>query len=178
VDCTAVTVILRKRFDSLCFWTFRVLSGLAEPAYAGPVYTGIISGVLQIPQYVAGKGTVRKILGMPNSTSAPAEKNLSNAIKIDEAQVQQHFGEKQCSSPIQRAPDMQASLCGSNSAEIRGFLYDTGISFDSSPFEEKLCITKEMTAFGLKIALQGFFLVGAEVIELPPNLLAILSCRM
>jgi putative transposase len=30
---------------------------------------------------------------MPNGTSAPTEKNLSNVIKIDEAQVQQHLGE-------------------------------------------------------------------------------------
>ncbi len=30
---------------------------------------------------------------MQNSTSAPAEKHLSNVIKIDEAQVQQHLGE-------------------------------------------------------------------------------------
>ena len=67
-DCTAVNVILRKRFDSHCFWTFRVLSDLAEPAYAVPVFTGIISSVLQIPQYVAGKGTVRKVPGMPNKS--------------------------------------------------------------------------------------------------------------
>ena len=67
MDCTAVTVILRKRFDSLCFWTFRVFPGLAEPAYAIPVYTGIISSILQITQYVAGKGIVRKIPGMPNN---------------------------------------------------------------------------------------------------------------
>lgn len=30
---------------------------------------------------------------MQNSTSAPAEKNLSNVIKIDQAQVQQHLGQ-------------------------------------------------------------------------------------
>ena len=66
MDCTVVTVIIRKCFDSLCFWTFRVLSGLAKPAYAGPVYTGIFYDVLQIPQYVAGKGIVRKILGIPD----------------------------------------------------------------------------------------------------------------
>ena len=30
---------------------------------------------------------------MQNSTSAPAEKNLSNVIKIDEGQIQQHLGE-------------------------------------------------------------------------------------
>jgi len=68
VDCTGVTVILRKRLDSLCFWAFRILSGLAKPVYAGPVYTGIISGVLQIPQYMAGKGIVRKIPRMPNKS--------------------------------------------------------------------------------------------------------------
>ncbi len=66
VDCTVVTIILCKRFDLLCFWAFRVLSGLAEPAYASPVYTGIFYHLLQIPQYVASKGIVRKILGMPN----------------------------------------------------------------------------------------------------------------
>ena len=66
VDCTVVPIIIRKHFDSLCFWTFCVLSDLAEPAYAGPVYTGIFYDVLQIPQYVASKGIVRKILGMPN----------------------------------------------------------------------------------------------------------------
>jgi hypothetical protein len=68
VDCTAVTVILRKRFNSLCFWTFRVLSGLAKLAYAVPVYTGIIYSGLQIPQYVEDKGIVRKIPGMPNKS--------------------------------------------------------------------------------------------------------------
>ena len=66
MDFTVVTVILRKRIDSLCFWAFPVLSGLAKPAYAGPVYIGIFYDVLQIPQYVAGKGVVRKILGMPS----------------------------------------------------------------------------------------------------------------
>jgi putative transposase len=30
---------------------------------------------------------------MQNSTSANAEKNLSNVVKIDEAQIQQHLGE-------------------------------------------------------------------------------------
>jgi len=49
---------LRKRFDSLCFWAFRVLFGLAELAYAGPVYTGIFYDGMQIPQYVASKGIV------------------------------------------------------------------------------------------------------------------------
>ena len=68
VDCTIVAVILRKCFDSRCFWPFCVLSDLAEPTYAGPVYTGIFYNVLQIPQYVASKGIVRKILGMPNRT--------------------------------------------------------------------------------------------------------------
>ena len=66
MDCAVVAVILRKRFDSLCFWPFRIFSGLAEPAYAGPVYPGIFYDVLQIPQYVASKGIVGKILGMPN----------------------------------------------------------------------------------------------------------------
>ena len=64
MDCTVVTVILCKRFDSHCFWAYRVLSGLAEPAHAGPVYTGILFDVLQIPQHVASKGIVRKISGI------------------------------------------------------------------------------------------------------------------
>ncbi len=66
MDCTVVTVILCKRIDSICFWTFPVLSGLVKPANAGPVYTGIFYDVLQISQHVAGKGIVGKILGMPN----------------------------------------------------------------------------------------------------------------
>ena len=67
MDCTVVAVILRKRFDSFRFWAFRILSGMAEPAYADPVYTGIFYDVLQIPQYVASKGVIRKICDMTNS---------------------------------------------------------------------------------------------------------------
>ncbi len=59
MDCTVITFILRRRFDSICIWPFSLLSGLAESAYAGFVYIDIFYGVLQIPQYVASKGIVK-----------------------------------------------------------------------------------------------------------------------
>jgi hypothetical protein len=44
---------------------------LAVAGYACSIYTGILYGVLQIPQYVEGKGIVRKILGMPIKSLHP-----------------------------------------------------------------------------------------------------------
>ena len=66
MDCTVFTVIIYKCFAPICFWTFRDISGLAEPAYVISIYPGILYGVLRIPQQMAGKGLVMMIIKIKN----------------------------------------------------------------------------------------------------------------